>query len=334
MDEFTSEKKICPKPWISCDIHHDGKMGCCCTSFCGDYVFGDLTYQSFEEVWNSAKAKYFRNKILKGDYSLCDLDRCIYKKRISADEIKRDFYDENGNVKYPKEMLLASNRECNVACITCRDCVEKNDKASDIERLNDIYNKIQNALNNLELLSHSGSGDPFASKWSRDFLKEVAKNNKNLKFHIMTNGVLMTKELCQEMGIYGRIYIASISLPGATEETYNKIVKYGNHKKVIENLEWLSKEEDIEYKTINFVIHKLNYKEIPQIIEIAERYNFNLNFIRYIYFWGTKYGKIYGYVEVWLPENPEYDEFVKVMNTDIVKKYKDCFDDFLKKFIQ
>ena len=324
--------KICPMPWTQCYIHAK-EISSCCPNFTYGYSFGNLEEQSFEEIWNGERANFFRNEMLSGEFLLCDRKMCTFKDNwlVDASFIKENYYDKNGNVKYPKTLKMANDFECNVACITCRDNLFKNNSEHSL-RLDNTHKKMTSALNNAEILNISGNGDPFASKYSRNILKETAKNNPNIKFEICTNGILMTKEMCDNLGITDKINLASISLPGATEETYNKIVKYGNFKKVLKNIEWISKQDNIYDKEINFVIHQINYKEIPNIVELAEKYNFRVNLTNY-YHWRTTYGSDYESVAVWLPEHKEHQEFLDVLNLKIVKEHKKWFNEIIASLI-
>lgn len=318
--------KICPNPWTFCEILEDNNVYFCCPAFCNWHEIGNLKTQSFDEIWNGEKAKFFRNEMLSGDYLLCNLKTCTYKARVSVNEISK-YYDENGNVKYPETIKLSNSSACNVVCITCRNELIKEKDEETIKE-----NKLSNAIKDLKYLYVSGSGDPFVSSYYKNFIKEVSEKNKICKFGIYTNGILMTKEMCNKLGILNRITVASISIHAATEDTYNKIVKYGNFKKVMQNVAWISEDNTIPCKILNFVINNINYKEIPDFINLANSYNFIVIFTHYRY-WGTEFGKNYEEIAVWLPDHPEHKEFLNILNTDIVKQHKHYFDGMISQFI-
>lgn len=320
--------KVCPLPWSYCEISHNNNVYPCCSAYCKGFFYGNIKEQSFDEIWNGEKANFFRNEMLSGNYLLCDLNTCNSPARESIKSIKEKYYDETGKIKYPKSIKLSDTLECNAACITCRDNIINNIGKNEIER-----NRIMQIIKDIEYLYISGSGDAFGSNYHRNLLKQVAEENKSIKFGICTNGILMTKEMCRDLGILNRIKLVSISLPGATKETYDKIVKFGNFDKVMENLKWISQDNSIDEKIFNFVIHQINYKEIPEFIELGKKYNFNMKFSYYRY-WGTAYGTNYDEAAVWQPNNPEHQEFLKILNQDIVRQNKRYFDGTLSKFIQ
>lgn len=316
---------ICSLPWTYFEIHKnkEGKniIYPCCPDACRFYSFGTLSDTSFEDIWYGERAENFREKMKTGEYPLCNLNVCGGGDTYLSEVGK--FYDENGKVKKPVKFNLCDDKSCNVACITCRDEIIIDEAPKD---------DISSLYEDVETLMLSGSGDPFASPYYRKILKELTKKNKKCKFHICTNGILMTKRKCKNLGILSRIEKVEISLPGVKKETYDEIVKFGNHEKVLENIEWISKDSTIETKQLNFVVHRLNYKEIPDLIALALSKNFTF-WISHFRDWGTEYGKKYNEAAIWLPEHPEHQEFLEVMSNELVKKYPYNFNGLLSSFI-
>jgi len=66
-------RKICYSPWLNLEIRPNGDA-----TFCPDfpdYIIGNILEETFEEIWNGAKAKKFRRLLLeKGLFPLCS--RC------------------------------------------------------------------------------------------------------------------------------------------------------------------------------------------------------------------------------------------------------------------
>lgn len=70
--------EICPLPFYSLKIHPDGEVTMCCSDWKRRYVIGDLTRESFFDVWNDEKLRKFwldnaRGK--KEKYDICR--RCL-----------------------------------------------------------------------------------------------------------------------------------------------------------------------------------------------------------------------------------------------------------------
>lgn len=64
----------CWKMWQSCVITWDGKVVPCCFDKDAHYVMGDLTQQSFKEIWQSEKYNSFRASILisRNEIEMCN----------------------------------------------------------------------------------------------------------------------------------------------------------------------------------------------------------------------------------------------------------------------
>jgi radical SAM protein with 4Fe4S-binding SPASM domain len=63
----------CWKMWQSCVITWDGKVLPCCFDKDAQYVMGDLTKNSFEEIWFGEKYQQFRNTLFK---SRSEIEMC------------------------------------------------------------------------------------------------------------------------------------------------------------------------------------------------------------------------------------------------------------------
>jgi radical SAM protein with 4Fe4S-binding SPASM domain len=60
------EKNVCPEPFRSLAINFNGKVSVCCVDWSLGTVVGDLTKESFSEVWNGEALREFRLLHLNG----------------------------------------------------------------------------------------------------------------------------------------------------------------------------------------------------------------------------------------------------------------------------
>jgi radical SAM protein with 4Fe4S-binding SPASM domain len=60
----------CARLWFNPVITWDGKVVPCCFDKDAEYVMGDLTQDSFREIWNGPKYRIFRKSILTGRYMI------------------------------------------------------------------------------------------------------------------------------------------------------------------------------------------------------------------------------------------------------------------------
>ena len=335
LDNSTTQncnQKICARPFHVLSIVPTGHCVTCCPAYIKNFTIGNIFNNDLEAVWNSNRARHLRNMLMNNDYTMCDLNTCINMELIDKDKIN-DYYI-NKNIKMPDTILMSWDYDCNVACITCRNNLIKNDEKN-IENLKGIENSILEACKNAKYFYASGNGDPFGSSYARNIIRKIIEVNPNIKFLIHTNGILCNKKICEELNITDKIKDITFSIHASCKETYDKIVRYGNFEKVIENLAWISKlKKDgiIENIYLVFVVHKLNYKDMPEFVRIAEKYNAVASF-RYYRQWANNSEFNYNDMAVFEKNHPEYNSFLKILSNDIFNS-KNCFMDPSLRLIQ
>jgi MoaA/NifB/PqqE/SkfB family radical SAM enzyme len=150
---------------------------------------------------------------------------------------------------------------------------------------------------------------------------------------IHTNGVLCNENICRELNIIDKMHSVTFSIHAACKETYDKIVRYGNFDKVLQNLEWVSslkKEGKIENLFMVFVVHKLNYKDMPDFVRLAENYGAMASF-RYYRQWSHNTEYKYEDMAVFEESHPEYLHFVQVLQDKIFDSPNCALDSSLKR---
>lgn len=319
-------KKVCRIPFEKIEIQSNGYCYFCCPTHVKDGMLGNIFNQSFDEIFNGEKARRIRRELLSGDYSNCNTDLCFEYSRESGSLIDSDNLSEI--VSYPKIVNFAHNHMCNFSCITCRDHFsgEKNYEEDFLYDTN-IYTVFIPLLKEAKEVFISGSADPFASNHCQNLIYAISTTYPDIIFGIGTNGSLCTQENLENLKLRNRVRYFNISIHAATAETHKAITKTNSFDKVISNIKDLVKvrEEGLDNYEINlqFVIHKLNWREVPDFIKMGLELNVDT-----INFWGVadwgcaEYTKNIKDIQVWLPENPEYNEFTKMLHLDILKHPK------------
>ena len=103
----------------------------------------------------------------------------------------------------------------------------------------------------------------------------------------------------------------TVSLHAMKEKTYNKIVRGGNYKKVIENLEYLSslkKQGKIERLELHFTVTSLNYKEIPDIIKYTRKLGAKIRLLGLDC--SRDLEKLYNQLNIQSTNHPDYNKLV------------------------
>ncbi|MBE7705100.1 MAG: SPASM domain-containing protein [Cyanobacteria bacterium SIG29] len=310
---------VCPGAFSQVYIYHDGSV-----YFCPDCMMkkeakiGNLNDNSFEEIWNSKHAQKIRKEILNKRYNYCFPPICYSKSNYNIRLVPKNGVEYTTVQKsFPKMVCLGPDWECNVNCVMCRDeLCRYNDE--DLKNFNDKIDKVyMPILKDAEVLTLSTTGDPFASRNTRLLMTTAANMYPNLKFSLITNGILCDEFNCRETGILNRMSRVMVSVHASNEETYNKVVKNGNYKKVLENIKWLSKMRDerkIDGLFLAFVVSAKNYDDIPNFIEFAKQNNVVALFWS-CYSWDNNLSYSDEPLEITEPSHPKHQQFLDVLNS-------------------
>lgn len=304
---------FCHMPFYYVEVQWRGEVYCCCSVWLNGYSFGNIFKNTFDEIWYSDKAVELRKKILEGDYSTCNLKICRESKNCEE--------NLSAHPDYPKYVKFGQDGTCNYKCITCRDqYISVND--DEVEKLNSrIDDVFLPMLKNAEVACFSSNGEPFASKHYKELIKRGAETYPNLMFDLHTNGSLLNEKNCKELGIIDKLSCVEVSVHAASEDTY-RLITGGNFKTVLKNLQWLSemkKDGKLNEIRMSFVVHKLNYMDMPAFVDLAESFGAKAFFWDYVN-WGTAFGNQYSQMAIFNEFHPEYKKFYDIITQDCFKK--------------
>lgn len=301
----------CPNPYILAEIMPFGNVYPCSCGWIKGYSFGNIFEQSFDEIWNGEKAQEFRKRLYNNDFSLCPGCQNL--------EILAEIKDKEPKLisEPPERVLLGLDEFCDVKCVFCRsenykintDLIPKDKESKLLEILTPW-------LQHAKYVKTNAVGEVFASKISRDLIKDIATNFPNLKFEIITNGIQCTKENIENLNLTDKISMMTVSLHAYKEKTYNKIVKGGNYKKVIENINYLSslkKENKIERFELHFTVTSINYKEIIDIIKLCRKIGAKLRLLGLDC--SRDLEKIYNEINIQSKKHKDYNKLVKLVHS-------------------
>ena len=310
--------KICTRPFHVLSIVPTGHCITCCPAYIKNFTIGNVFQEDFDKIWRGKRAQFLRNALINDDYTMCDLNTCIHLELRDKKDLSEYYDKDSGDIKNPDIIYMGWDYDCNVACITCRNQLIKNNENT-LQSLQAIEKNVLDACRNAKYFYTSGNGDPFGSSYARNLIKKVVEFNPDIKFLIHTNGILCNQAICDELNITDKIQSVTFSIHAACKETYDKIVRYGNFDKVLQNLEWVSslkKEGKIKDLTMVFVVHKLNYKDMPNFVKLAEKFDAVASF-RYYRQWTNNTEYDYKDMAVFEKFHPEYNDFVKILKDKI-----------------
>ena len=301
----------CPNPYILAEIMPYGYVYPCSCGWIRGYSFGNIFEQSFDEIWNGKKAQVFREKLYNNDFSLCPgCQNLEILEEISSEKPK--LISES-----PERILLGLDEFCDVKCIFCRgEDYKVNPNLIPEDKKDKLLDVLTPWLKGAKYVKTNAVGEVFASKISRDLIKQIALKFPHIKFEIITNGIQCTKENINDLNISDKISMMTVSLHAIKEKTYNKLVKGGNYKQVIENLRYLSelkKSGKIERFELHFTVTAINYKEMPAMIDFARELGANIRFLGLDCSRGME--KIYKKLNIQDINHPKFNSLVDVVNS-------------------
>lgn len=307
-------KIVCRSPFYYCDIGIDGNVYICCNKWCSFYSIGNILYDDLNEIFFGQKIQEFIEQFETQKFKYCRTDICLGAQKVDDNCYQELFNEFSANSK--RQMRLNFDTSCNVQCIFCRHNFSMADK-KELEVVDKLISKIEEFLPQLNEhhwdISVNGVGEVFVSQPFIRLIKNVTQNYPNINFQIITNGVLCSESMLENLGITNRISGIEVSVHANTEKTYNSLIKGGNFEKVCQNLKFISKlkqENIIKKFHMNFTITSLNYHEM-------------VDFAR----WSLAIGASPSFLPLLILNENERDNFDKL---NVVDKNHPQYNKFLK----
>lgn len=315
------EEFKCRFPFSFANIEPSGSLHLCCPGYGFNYL-GNILNNNLEDLWYSNRAKLFRLSIINKTYAFCDRKTCPYLKKSNFLETDTR-YNDIKVYDNPNEIYVSIDKRCNLHCTSCRSCFyNPSEDDNNVRELAKKYLLESKWLSKADRLCFAGDGEVFFGKTYLELLEsdEVKKRDS---IEILTNGNLMTKEVLDKLVANHKKINIYISMDAASDETYSKIRLGGNFKKLINNLEYLSKlkkENKINVVELNFVIQRDNFKEINDFIQIVKKLDFDGANFSIISNWGTYEEEEFTHIsmvnEAGIPNDELKSELDKVAKED------------------
>jgi MoaA/NifB/PqqE/SkfB family radical SAM enzyme len=316
---------FCPQPFESFELSANGNVYTCCPAWL-PVPIGNFNRQAPEEIWNSAAAVAIRSSILDGSYRYCSRLHCtaiVNRRLLRRSDLKDPYHRKIVAEKLvrlerrPVRVLMSQDRSCNLSCPSCRTkllLAKKNEQ----DRLNEIFERvILPLLRDAREVKVTGSGDPFASGHFRYVLKRLSRREfPQLRVQLQTNGVLLDQRAWQELELDGLVESIWVSIDAARPETYAIVRRGGSLDKLLQNFEFMAtlrRQGQIRRLRLDFVVQALNFREMPEAVEIARAFDFDAIHFQMIRNWGTfTVAEFEGHF-IGSPDHPDYREFLEVL---------------------
>lgn len=201
-----------------------------------------------------------------------DKNTAVQIKRMLDGEYKLISKSKENSISAPLKISMNLTKKCNLRCIQCfSDSGNLKDKELTTK---DMYNLFDSMVENGTFFICLGGGEPFTRTDLFDIL-EYGKE-KQLAVSIVTNGLLLTKEIIERLNNLDVDYLW-VSYEGM-KDNHEKLRGKGTFDKTINALKLL-KEYYKGRTALRMSINKYNIDEVGDLLEIAEKYDIDL--VRY-----------------------------------------------------
>ena len=317
--------RFCPAPFENLETAPDGKVYVCCPAWL-PVPIGDVGVDSPDQIWNSQAARAIRASILDGSYRYCSRVHCPRitsgslpgREAVTARRHRTILAEGTTWMPHgPRRVALSHDRSCNLSCPSCRTEViiaRKEEQA----RLDAMAERVILPLaRDARTLHVTGSGDPFASNHFRHLLKRLEPLAfPHLRLHLQTNGILLDRAAWRDLDLEGQVARVAISIDAAQAETYAQVRRGGSFPRLLENLAFvrdLRRSGAIEHLRLDFVVQAMNFREMPDFVDLARSFAADGVKFQMIRNWGTFSPQVFARRHVGSPEHPRHEAFRAVL---------------------
>lgn len=173
---------------------------------------------------------------------------------------------------YPYLAVIETTNTCNINCPTCPTPRHKLGRNPRIMTLDEFKKIIDNIKDSAHIVLLYNTNEPLLHPNLTEMIKYCDKNN--LYTMISTNSTLLNKEKADELLNAGLDEIL-LCLDGTSKTSYEEFRKGANFETVAKNINYFCKEKQRRnivrpYVELQFILHKLNQEQIPEIKKWAK----------------------------------------------------------------
>ena len=289
------------------------------------------------DFWNGAAAREIRRSIHDGEFTYCSrmlcsdivADRLPKRNEIKDPKLRDIIANRRMTIDdYPSEVMLAHDVSCNLACPSCRTeiLVEKRRAQDAFDQY--IDQTIMPLMENTKVRLHlSGDGDPIASKHYRRLLQKLdPSRHAAVDVALHSNGILFTHaEWLKLAHVHSMINSVGISIDAAEKATYEDLRRPGKWDVIIQNMEFIAnlrRTGEISFLSIQFVVQKKNFEQMPAFVELGRRWSVDRIYFSRLFptiHATTAQPDEYRNNDVCEADHPDHERFLEVLENPILR---------------
>ncbi len=268
----------CYAPFVSLFFNSLGNVLACCKN--DTYLLGNVTGQRLKEIWNGGKIKKLREALAQYRFEagceFCEWQIGEGNYQGSFPWLFERFPVDSMEPEWPAMIEFAGSNTCNFECIMCNGELSSSIRAHrdglpPLPRLYDdrFFEDLRPFLAHLRQAKFLG-GEPFLAAECHRIWSMMIEEGLMIPCHVTTNGSQYNQQV--EHVLENLPVSITVSIDGATKETYQKIRLNSNYDEVMANVRRLREYTRYkrEYFGIAFCLMRQNWHEFVDMLLLAE----------------------------------------------------------------
>jgi MoaA/NifB/PqqE/SkfB family radical SAM enzyme len=233
-------RSACYAPFVSLYFDQLGFVRVCCQNF--QHTLGNVARRSLDEIWNGERIGQLRSALRKYNFQV----GCQYCKwqvdEGNYNNFARQFDRwpvESTSEFWPAQMEFSISNACNLECVMCNgewssSIRSRREKLPPLRKVYDdrFFADLRKYLPHVKWLKFLG-GEPFLSPECRRIWDMILEDGLRTPCHVTTNGTQYNARV--ERILESLPVSFSVSIDGATKQTYERIRKNAVFEEVMEN---------------------------------------------------------------------------------------------------
>jgi MoaA/NifB/PqqE/SkfB family radical SAM enzyme len=268
---------VCHAPSRNMFFGNRGYVFACC--FNKLHVLGKYPDQSLLNIWNGENAGQLREALAANNFRLgCQGCRQLIDEG-NFEALPAKVYDRAFSAAgFPTRLEFELDNTCNYECIMCSgefssSIRERRERKPPVISPygKDFVEELIPFIPHLQTAQFLG-GEPFLIPVYFDIWEKMIEANPEIRISIQTNGSILNARV--QKILKSLKFSISVSLDGATADTYERIRLNGSFERVMKNLDYFSaytkrKETGL---SISFCPMPQNWHEIPAMINLCNSF--------------------------------------------------------------
>src|SRR5947199_2076640 len=269
---FLATRFQCSWPWSTLVMLCDGRIVCGCADPYGHRVLGDVRSAPVHDVWTGETISRLRLDLNAGGSRFCG--DCPLKLPLKKDDAPVVRPADAGAMpsRLYIECTAACNISCHQACCAPETGITRTRQAGmlDFDLSRRVVDEVGASLVRIDFFNY---GEAFLHKRAVEMCEYIKSRFPHIYLYTSTNGLALTEAHARRL-VHSGIDEVSVSIDGASQETYVKYRQRGDFDKAIANLRAMADEKSAashELPCLNWLYILFQWTHADDDMHLARR---------------------------------------------------------------